>query len=35
MTEIVKANLANAGLGQDGEEYAMVKVIRVENHPLG
>ena len=35
MTEIVKANLANACLGQHGEEYAMVEVIRVEDRPLG
>jgi hypothetical protein len=34
MAEIVKANLANASLGQDGEEYPMVEVIRVENRPL-
>jgi hypothetical protein len=34
MTEIVKANPANAGFGQHGEEYAMVEIIRVENRPL-
>jgi hypothetical protein len=35
MTEIVKADLANASFSQHGEEHAMVEVIWVENCPLG
>ena len=34
MTEIVKANLADASLGQHGEEYAMLEVIGIEDRPF-